>query len=101
MLSPGAMTTLRKLSIREFSRAHPDGMADFNCALEDTSSPHHTWAQELDQLGKVVFSLPRLVEVSGSCSLFSCAMAEKLRAWGTWVGQDSDGEPYQAWKKLE
>ena len=100
MLSTGSMTTLRKLYIWEYPDSRPCGVGEFHHALRDTSSPHHTWAQELDQLGQAVLRLPRLVKVSGSCSLFRCALAEELRGWDTWMGKDSQNDPYQAWRKL-
>ena len=85
ILSTAAMTTLERLSIWVAREGRPHDVEAFNAALRDTSSPDHTWAEGLHQLGQAVLSLPRLVEVSGYCLLFSCAMAEDLRAWSQWT----------------
>ena len=83
ILLPGAMTTLQKLHLSEGFGEIFD-QAAFQNDLADTDSEGHQRAQQLHQLGQVLFGLPSLVEVSGSCCLFTCAMAEGLKDWSVW-----------------
>ena len=99
ILATGQMTSLERLHIADWTKGSTDDVEAFNSALTDTSSPDHTEAVELHQLGQAILSLPRLAEVSGPCRLFSCAMAEELRAWPKWLKEDPASPAYQAWKR--
>ena len=99
ILLPGTMTTLQKLHIWEDRPSQPNDLEAYNKDLADTESEGHQSAQKLHQLGQVLFSLPSLVQVSGLCPLFSCAMAEGLENWSVWKqkqGMFQEG----VWKKL-
>ena len=95
----GTMTALQKLHISEFRDAQPDDVEAYNNDLADTESEGHQSAQQLHQLGQVLFSLPSLVQVSGECRLFTCAMAEGLEEWGAWKSETTCIEEW-IWKKL-
>ena len=99
ILLPGAMTTLQKLHILE-GRDAAD-VEEYKNDLANTESEGHQSAQKLHQLGQVLFSLPSLVQVSGSCPLFSCAMAEGLKEWSLWKQKQSMFEKNWVWKKLD
>ena len=100
ILSNGAMSTLEKLQIRDRPKDMTHDVTAFNASLRNTASPDHKKAQKLHKLGQILLSLPRLVEVSGACQLFSVAMAEDLRAWSEWKTKDARGDDHWVWKKL-
>ena len=100
ILSNGTMSTLKKLHIWESKEDQTQDVTAFTTAVRETASPDHKWAQELNQLGKVVLSLPKLVRLSGSSLLFSLAMAEELRVWSEWKSKGSRGDDHWVWKKL-
>ena len=102
ILSSGAMTSLETLHISEGTEPKEGVFSDltaFNEALEDTRITDHEKAQELHQLGQVVLSLPRLVQLSGDCSLFSYALTKDQTRWSVWK-EGKTIPPCWVWKKL-
>ena len=99
LLLPGAMTTLQRLHILDDGTPWLLNPEIFQKELTDAESEGHKEVQKLYQMGQVLFSLPSLVQVSGTCPLFTCAMAEGLKDWSVWKhgeGIFQEG----VWKKL-
>ena len=79
LLVPGALTALQKLHIAE--RGRRISPAAFQANLRDPASEAYVSSHKLCRLGAIVLSLPSLVQLSGTCSLFEAAMAEELEGW--------------------
>ena len=69
IFTPGALTSLRRLHIRESKRSHNDA------AQRPELIPC------LDECATVLLALPHLEQVSGSCPLFSSSMRDVLATW--------------------
>ena len=72
---PGALTTIKRLHIERSHVISEEHM------IEGQADRRQQVRQGLEAVGDVIFSLPNLYQVSGTCTLFLIGMRQGLKSW--------------------